>query len=296
MKDDFKNYNGLYLQNYDYLSPDFFFVELIETRSHLFDWRAKPHIHTKLYQLFYIVKGEGICYLPDREIKFENKTFIIIPPGFLHGFKWQPKIDGHIFTVSSGLVEKVLEAIPAVSLKFNTPSVVSGLDGCNRFDSCLKIVDEIYLELANRYAERFQMLMFIFGQLLINSYRIISQEGQVISGENLSNINIFNNFQKMIKHHSFNHKSVSDYASRLNVSSIQLNKICKSIVNKPALWVINEIIISEIKLLLTHTDLSISDICYKLNFNDPSYFTRFFKKYTGLSPKDYRSINKNTYL
>jgi len=287
MKNNFTNFNGLYLQNYDRLSPDFFFSELIETRSRLFDWEIKTHLHVKLYQFFFVIKGSGDCFFPNQNINFSDSSIILISPGFLHGFKWEPNTFGHILTISSKFVDRLLKETPSVLLKFGNPLIIPGLGKISEFENCINLIDSINLELNSQNLERFEMLRFIFGQLLLSIFRVIPDEDTFEIPKNHTNLSIFSNFQKNIRNQSFNQKSVDEYASELNISTIRLNKICKSIVDKSALWVINEYLVSEIKLLLMHTELPISEICYKLKFNDPAYFTRFFKKYTGLSPKEY---------
>jgi AraC family transcriptional activator of pobA len=86
-------------------------------------------------------------------------------------------------------------------------------------------------------------------------------------------------------------KSVKQYASELHITSVHLNRICQSAVGKPALHIIHDFLILEAEKFLEHTDLHISEIAYRLNFEDPAYFSRFFKKYTALSPKQFREKN-----
>lgn len=47
-----------------------------------------------------------------------------------------------------------------------------------------------------------------------------------------------------------------------------------------------------IKNYLTYTDLSVKNIAAKLNFDDPSYMCRFFRKMTGVSPMEYKNSTK----
>jgi len=49
----------------------------------------------------------------------------------------------------------------------------------------------------------------------------------------------------------------------------------------------------EAKRLLAHTNLSISEIAYRLNFQDNSYFGRFFKKYVKITPEAFRLSQKS---
>jgi AraC-like DNA-binding protein len=54
---------------------------------------------------------------------------------------------------------------------------------------------------------------------------------------------------------------------------------------------IRDRILLEAKRLLINLDLTISEIAYQLNFSDNSYFTKFFKKYTGQKPDEFRKSN-----
>jgi AraC family transcriptional regulator, transcriptional activator of pobA len=51
-------------------------------------------------------------------------------------------------------------------------------------------------------------------------------------------------------------------------------------------------LMQEARILLISTEMSISEISYKLNYDDNSYFNKVFKKETGLTPKRFRDIHK----
>ena len=59
-------------------------------------------------------------------------------------------------------------------------------------------------------------------------------------------------------------------------------------MNKPVKTYINDSLILEIKRLLMNTSLSIKEISYKTGFEDPTNFVKYFKKYTELTPIDFR--------
>jgi AraC-like DNA-binding protein/mannose-6-phosphate isomerase-like protein (cupin superfamily) len=83
-------------------------------------------------------------------------------------------------------------------------------------------------------------------------------------------------------------KSVSQYADLLNLSSYQLNTITKASVGKTVSDLIDEQIILEAKRYLLATPNQVKEIADHLGYEDASYFTRFFKKHTGLSPEAFR--------
>lgn len=83
-------------------------------------------------------------------------------------------------------------------------------------------------------------------------------------------------------------KSLAEYAKMLMVTQNHLNDTIRAVSGKTPGTLIRERIIREASQLLIHTKLSIAEICFLLNFEDPSYFTRFFKRYTGITPKQHR--------
>jgi len=83
-------------------------------------------------------------------------------------------------------------------------------------------------------------------------------------------------------------KNVSEYADLLNLSSYQLNAITKASVGKTVSEMINEQIVLEAKRYLLGTSHQIKDVADHLGYEDVSYFIRFFKKHTGLSPDAFR--------
>ncbi|BDD08467.1 AraC family transcriptional regulator [Fulvitalea axinellae] len=99
---------------------------------------------------------------------------------------------------------------------------------------------------------------------------------------------LMNNFKSAIFRHISEERSVKFYADKLHVSPNHLNKSVKQLTGETARdWITKALIISA-KILLKQTALNINEIAFQLGYDDPSYFTRFFKKNVGLLPKDYR--------
>jgi AraC-like DNA-binding protein len=76
----------------------------------------------------------------------------------------------------------------------------------------------------------------------------------------------------------------------LHVTPNYLNKAVKQVTGKTALEQIHEMLILEAKILLKQNEMNVSEIADYLNFENPSYFTRLFKKRTGHTPLDYRKM------
>jgi AraC-like DNA-binding protein len=74
----------------------------------------------------------------------------------------------------------------------------------------------------------------------------------------------------------------------LYVTPNHLNAICRDLMGKPAGEIIRERILLEAKRMLVNAHTGIAGIGYHLGFTDNSYFTKFFKKYTGTTPEAFR--------
>ena len=83
--------------------------------------------------------------------------------------------------------------------------------------------------------------------------------------------------------------TVSYLSSQLNLSPKYLSDLLKQETGKTALELIHLYVVSEAKNLLVTGDRSISEIAYRLGFENLPYFSRLFKKEVGMSPKEYKN-------
>lgn len=103
-------------------------------------------------------------------------------------------------------------------------------------------------------------------------------------------------FLSLLENHFVSERNVTFYAQHLNVSPKRLNQILKKKFGKT----INQIILlrlaREAKHRLFISEKTIKEIAFDLGFEDKSYFTRFFKKMTGLTPEAYKKqVNKELF-
>jgi AraC-like DNA-binding protein len=96
-------------------------------------------------------------------------------------------------------------------------------------------------------------------------------------------------FLELLENNIYKFKQVSQYATMLNLSVFQLNSMTKSTLGKTCSRLIDEQIILEAKRYLLATADQVKEIAYHLGYEDTSYFIRFFKKHTGLSPEAFRN-------
>jgi AraC-like DNA-binding protein len=95
-------------------------------------------------------------------------------------------------------------------------------------------------------------------------------------------------FESLVEQLYLDTKNVSDYADELNITPNYLTTMVKQQTGKSAKDIIQERLLLESKSLLKFSDLDIAEIAYRLNFQEPTHFTRFFKKLNGNTPNKFR--------
>lgn len=83
-------------------------------------------------------------------------------------------------------------------------------------------------------------------------------------------------------------RSVEAYAMQLDISPANLNTLARRFAGHTALGLLHQRLLLEAKRELVYTSMTISQISDLLGFSEPAYFSRFFKRMTGRSPKDFR--------
>lgn len=100
---------------------------------------------------------------------------------------------------------------------------------------------------------------------------------------------IFRRFTSLLETNFAKHRDAQFYAKELAITYKHLNTICKDVINKTAKNVIDDFIILQAKRNLINSELKSSELAYILGFEDPTNFTKYFKKKTGLTPKSFKT-------
>lgn len=170
-------------------------------------------------------------------------------------------------------------------LPFNAPQPVIKI-GTGDLKKLLFITNQIRIEVKEKRDFSEKLVYSYFQSLLYLLIRSSKQDTRVQKSK--SQTSYIDNFRSLIRAHFTAHYSVEQYASLLCISTKHLIEICKEHTGKTPLKLIQEIVVSEAKRQLFHTDKSIKEVAYALGFDDPSNFSKYFKSSCGFSPLSYR--------
>ncbi|WP_300699980.1 AraC family transcriptional regulator [Bacteroides sp.] len=146
----------------------------------------------------------------------------------------------------------------------------------------------IYLDSENRFRETIaqNLLQIFFFDTFDKVSRLFTPEQ--INGSNRGE-ELFKKFISLVHTYCITQRDVAFYAEQLCISTRYLSSITNKIAKDSAKEIIDEVLMLELKVALQSTDLSLKEIADKYRFPDQSFFGRYFKKHTGMSPKEYRT-------
>ncbi|MDX1909012.1 MAG: helix-turn-helix domain-containing protein [Bacteroidia bacterium] len=280
------HYNGLYGELNTAHSAEYVFSELIATRSKTFGWVIRPHIHTRLFQVFCVESGTLIFQGGTEEVLFAGPGVILVPPSVLHGLTYHPDIEGRILTFSDRLVEDVrLDGVEMAHV-FSGPIVITQVEDIASFTRLWDLICQLDEELFSDRPAKKQMLQTYLTQLLIMIHRM-RPSGPSAAVPVSPALSHFRRFQQLIRTTQYP-RSIESFADELHMTAVHLNRICKTVAGQPALQIVQTYLMEEAQKYLIYTSQSVSEIAYLLRFEYPNYFAKLFRKHTGMSPSSFR--------
>ncbi|MCK8479125.1 AraC family transcriptional regulator [Psychroserpens algicola] len=150
------------------------------------------------------------------------------------------------------------------------------------------ILHEVFIdELDTKDTIQAEMLRMLMARFIIKSTRLLKAKEGIVETAKSSKVSLLRSFNYLVEQHYKTEHSVSFYAAQLFKSPKTLsNNFAK--FNQSPLQIIHERIVLETKRLLIYTDKTAKEIAYDVGFEDASHLSRLFKKYTSLSPSDFK--------
>jgi len=268
--------------------PGLVHVEDIAFRSKGLGWQIKPHRHDKLAQIVCTFDDSWTVQLDDKRYELNGNWLVLIPAGVVHGFVFEPNIQGYVVSLNQDILadSAAFDSQASIPELMWTPQVLEFRDKqqTERFITYIRLLND---ELVSAEPEQ-NLAIHQLVQLILLTVKRQQHLHAMSSGEGGRESKILLGFRHFIEQHYLQHLSVAEYARLLHVSVSTLNRLCQSRLNDSPKAIIHQRLISEAKRRLVYTRQSVEDIAYTLGFKDPGYFSRFFKKWVGMSAGEFR--------
>jgi len=289
MKNSILQFKGLYGDQSSNAFPGLLLWEPLEVRSKLYNWEIEEHIHDDIIQFFWIESGRGIIKSGKDRLEFEGPCLLSIPTNHVHGFSFQPTIEGEVLSISNDYVSKLLESEPQITQILLDKILISMLnDFTESSNNLINLKKSIISEWQEENEQKSLALKSYFLLFFTQLYRLqIKQKGNALIQDKRS-LQYVQQFKKLVRLNLLEHWTILQYANQLGISRVHLNRICQETNGVSAHQIIENQLIVEAKNYLLNSSYGISEIAYLLNYKDPAYFTRVFRKATGVSPREFQ--------
>lgn len=283
---------GLYGDSNLNRDPGFVHIEDIAARSRERDWVIKPHRHGGMFQILCLFGGRMEVRIDSHRYQMTGYWVITLPPGVIHGFRFQPNTEGAVLTMAESLLsnEHGHNSQHYFDELVRTPLRIKFAKMDALWDQLVQYLGIINRELQGAETDRTLMLEWQVKMLLITLKRQLNQQ-QLQAAIGDANSQRLNGFRALLEENYRNHWTVQQYATALHSSVSSLNRLCHDMVGCTAKNLIQERLLVEAKRLLIYTSMPLDQAAFSLGFKDPAYFSRSFKGLAGASPSEYRKRN-----
>lgn len=258
--------------------------------------KKKPGDHSQFefHKLsFYVIllfsKNTGEYNLNFKDYKIEKGTLFTLRKDNIHKF-YNNKAKGHLLVFTENFILNHTNQIEASKtfLLFNemlaSPKLQLDEAEFGEIMTLIKLIKEEFFDARDDYS---LSIVRSYIQVIITKLFRIKAKNQVVFDKQ-KHLTKFLQFQELVEKECFNHKKVNFYAKEMGVTTKTLNNVTQSIIHKSAKSFINEIVIIQSKRLIINSQDSLTEIAYQVGFDEPTNFFKYFKKYAGVSPSQFK--------
>lgn len=264
-------------------------IEAIQSRSRLYNWEIDAHLHQGLHQVLWLIRGPVEAMLDESRVHSEGPVALIIPPGVAHAFRFTPDSDGFVLTVNAPLLAEGDAETTGQALQrlFAAPRTLK-LEAQGPEAPRLQALFQALLSENESIDTADGPVPLWLTRAVVWRLAQLAQRDQQLAQRRLSAGPVYTRWVVLMEAHYLEHWPVSRYAERLGLSTERLNRMLRAETGQNAQALLHARLLREACRRLVHVVVPVTKLAFELGFDDPAYFCRFFRRHTGLSPRDYR--------
>ncbi|MCM2131530.1 helix-turn-helix domain-containing protein [Larsenimonas rhizosphaerae] len=275
---------SLYGERLQWPVDDLLHCESIFARSRLHDFNIRAHRHMDLMHVLLLDSGPVSLGIDQRRHQHDGPLLIRVPPLAVHHFRFSAETRGHILTLSAPMIARLRQRLPEAAGWLDE----GGWTALSPSSPVLELRDEIRREFEGRAHGRETMMDTWLCALIGKAWRLDMPRRQARRQPASRAEQHLAQFQHLIDARFRARPTITVLAQEMGISASHLNALCIKHTGRSALALLNERTLLEARRELTYTSMSITLIAEQLGFDEPGYFARFFKRYTGTSPSRFR--------
>ncbi len=241
-----------------------------------------PHRH-EYQEIIWVRKGTAHHLLDDDRVEIRANTLLIVPKGRMHRFDPSEEVQCCV----ARFHDSFLPAESSILFsQFFGPSRVTAPEGEIPFIECLfSLIAKEYVNFNQHHRTTIRFIVQALAAKIEElTYAALEKRHPAVTGK----WKLWEQLNAAVEEHYRDNHSTGFYARELGISLRKLNQIVKAFLGKTAAEAIEERRILEAKRLILYSDMNIKEIAFDLGYEEHSYFTRVFRRFTGLTPSAFK--------
>ena len=249
----------------------------------------------RFYEIVFITDGKGKHSIDFKSYPIKKGSIVFLGKNQVHSWPKKRSIDGYVVLFTEKFLYQNQILFDDLSYEYPYNSVL--------YEPVLNIKDKSYYDtflslvtlLQGEYALIAQTVKQEILQTLLRAF--ILKAKSLLPPEQLGNDDysksLFILFQKKLDENIMHTRNANDFVDMIGASYYQLNTTVKKYTNLSLKAFIDKMLLLKAKQLLSNPQLNINEVSNSLGFDEATNFSKFFKKFTGNTPKDFKEISAN---
>ena len=285
------------IQRINYRNPkgamDFEIVEL----QHFFATRPQKHLvrdfRLNFWVMIYVIEGKGAHSVDFEDYPYEPGDIIVISRNQVHHFHVNDGLKGYAVHINEPffIYSSHIDGVAVQNFfdrPYHNPIINADTSDGTTNRIIMDLINDIYEN--SKGDEHFSLIQSLFQSFIISLKDFTEQEALSLA---MGRGQHYNAYRNLVEKHYQEHWTVEDYAREMGLSKKTVNQSVKEATGKTAKGFIVERTVLEIKRYLSQGSLMNYEISDYLGFDEPSNMTKYFKRYAGMSPKEFRVARKS---
>lgn len=264
-----------------------FYIETLTAHLTAHDFVSRPHRHD-FYMLLYITQGGGDHTIDFVKYRITPRSFFLMTPGQVHSWNLKAGTEGYIIFFTPAFYEPGQTDRHLLDFPFFHSLHPGALVQLKREQAA--VPDFVIGEMSREYKAPEALDMRLLRSYLDVVLLTLARHYKADQTNEASLVTTFKlrKLEELINQHYRTLRQPHEYADLMNLSASYLNTLCKQNLGKTLSDLIHERVILEARRFFAFSDLTVNQVADALQFTEASYFIRFFKKETGLTPEQFR--------
>lgn len=267
---------------------DWLHYETIAVRGRLHDWTIPAHQHQGLHQIHLLAAGRVSANIDGTTHRLDAPALWMIAPGTVHGFAYAAESAGQQVTVPSPALTHALAPSPTLASRLAHSIILDHTAVTPEVEACAQLFARIADEFGQSRPGRAEALAALATLLVV----WVLRQGGATHGplqRQAARDALTHRYRSLIELHFRRQHQLAFYADAMGVTADHLSRVCRATTGQSALALLHDRMLLEARRALAFSGAPVEAIARELGFDDPAYFSRFFRRQAGRAPSRYRA-------